>query len=213
MMKPGFVTSTLLLQVVALLLGQSSLDVDAFTLSKTTPTYKTLSPTQLHNTQDDSNSIVNTPPQQQQQSRRWMLSSSVAAIGMGVLSVTSQFPLPAFARLEAVNKPELLPNEKGLNVIQIEKFLTSGQAKRLDSLLSKLEQDTGFRVRVLCQSYPNTPGLAIRDYWDLGKEVCKNSMIITMSKKKLKNFSSLINHMRFILSITPLFYSHVGTKR
>ena len=41
----------------------------------------------------------------------------------------------------------------------------------MDTMLSNLEKDTGFRVRVLCQAYPNTPGLAVRDYWDLGKEV------------------------------------------
>ena len=85
-------------------------------------------------------------------------------------------PRPATARLEGVNKPELLPTEPGLNVIQVEKFLTKGQEKRLDGLLSKLEKDTGYRVRVLCQAYPRTPGLAIRDYWDLGKEVRDSCM-------------------------------------
>ena len=49
--------------------------------------------------------------------------------------------------------------------------MTKGQEKRLNDLLTKLEKDTGYRVRVLCQAYPRTPGLAIRDYWDLGKEV------------------------------------------
>jgi hypothetical protein len=83
----------------------------------------------------------------------------------------AQFPQPALARLESVNRPDLLPAEKGLNVIQTEKFLTPGQAKRVDGMLANLEKDTGFRVRVLCQNYPNTPGLAIRDYWDLAKEV------------------------------------------
>ena len=80
-------------------------------------------------------------------------------------------PQPASARLEGVNKPELLPSEPGLNVIQVERFLTKGQEKRLSDLLTALEKDTGYRVRVLCQAYPRTPGLAIRDYWDLGKEV------------------------------------------
>jgi hypothetical protein len=88
---------------------------------------------------------------------------------------------PADARLESVNRPELLPKENGLNVIQIEKFLTSGQARRMNDLLGSLERDTGFRVRVLCQNYPNTPGLAIRDYWDLGKEVRAKSSVSTTS--------------------------------
>lgn len=93
---------------------------------------------------------------------------SVASLMVAGESIGAQ---PAFARLEAVNRPDLLPSESGLNVIQTEKFLTSGQEKRMNGQLAKLEQDTGFRVRVLCQAYPNTPGLAIRDYWDLGKEV------------------------------------------
>jgi hypothetical protein len=67
-------------------------------------------------------------------------------------------PPPALAKLEGVNKPELLPSEPGLNVIQVEKFLTKGQEKRMDDLLTKLEKDTGWRVRVLCQAYPRTPG-------------------------------------------------------
>lgn len=109
---------------------------------------------------------LSTQPQQPTSSRRSIISSIVA----GSLAFTA-LPKLASARLEAVNRPDLLPSEKGLNVIQVEKFLTSGQAKRLDNLVATLEKDTGFRVRILCQRYPNTPGLAIRDYWDLGKEV------------------------------------------
>lgn len=90
-----------------------------------------------------------------------------------VSTILVPFPKCAVARLESVNRPDLLPSEPGLNVIQTEKFLTSGQVRRMDVMLENLEKDTGFRVRVLCQNYPNTPGLAIRDYWDLGKEVCR----------------------------------------
>jgi hypothetical protein len=97
--------------------------------------------------------------------RRTVVSSILASAAL--LTASS----PASARLEAVDRPDLLPSEKGLNVIQTEKFLTAGQARRMDTLLANLEKDTGFRLRVLCQSYPNTPGLAIRDYWSLGKEV------------------------------------------
>lgn len=76
----------------------------------------------------------------------------------------------AEARLEPVDRPDLLPTEKNQPVIQIEKFLTNGQVKRISEQLTRLEKDTGFRVRLLCQAYPKTPGLAIRDYWSLGKE-------------------------------------------
>jgi len=101
------------------------------------------------------------------QSRRGFL--SVATIAASA-APSVMFPRPSYARLDPVNRPDLLPKEPGLNVIQVEKFLTQGQVKRLDSLLTSLEKDTGFRLRVLCQAYPETPGLAIRDYWSLGKE-------------------------------------------
>jgi hypothetical protein len=106
--------------------------------------------------------------------RRTVVSSILASAAL--LTASS----PASARLEAVNRPDLLPTEKGLNVIQVEKFLTTGQAKRMDTLLANLERDTGFRLRVLCQSYPNTPGLAIRDYWSLGKEVRTKSRLVAL---------------------------------
>lgn len=107
-------------------------------------------------------------------SRRSLMNSGLTRLGKatGIVVVSTAFLTEvASGRLDPVNRPDLLPKEPGLNVIQTEKFLTTGQAKRLNELLAKLERDTSFRVRVLCQAYPNTPGLAIRDYWDLGKEV------------------------------------------
>ena len=55
--------------------------------------------------------------------------------------------------------------------IDLMKFLTSGEITKLDKKLAQLEKDTGFKVRVLCQQYPNTPGLAIKDYWKLDDNV------------------------------------------
>eukprot|EP00581_Thalassiosira_minuscula_P018664 CAMPEP_0183732954 /NCGR_PEP_ID=MMETSP0737-20130205/39799_1 /TAXON_ID=385413 /ORGANISM="Thalassiosira miniscula, Strain CCMP1093" /LENGTH=244 /DNA_ID=CAMNT_0025966107 /DNA_START=9 /DNA_END=743 /DNA_ORIENTATION=- len=101
--------------------------------------------------------------------------------------------LPASARLEGVNKPELLPSEPGLNVIQVEKFLTKGQEKRLNDLLTKLEADTGYRVKVLCQAYPRTPGLAIRDYWDLGKEGAKDDKYIVLVVDEFGGKGNVLN--------------------
>jgi uncharacterized membrane protein YgcG len=123
-------------------------------------------------------------------SRRNVFDVLVAA-SVGV-ALTSRTPV-ASARLEGVNRPELLPKVSGLNVIQTERFLTTGQAKRLDDLLSALERDTGFRVRVLCQSYPNTPGLAIRDYWDIGKEGQKDDKYIVLVVDQFGGKGNLLN--------------------
>ena len=87
----------------------------------------------------------------------------------------------------------MLPAEKGLNVIQTEKFLTSGQARRINDMLGNLEKDTGFRVKVLCQNYPNTPGLAIRDYWSLGKDDQKDDKYIVLIVDQFGGRGNVLN--------------------
>ena len=119
-----------------------------------------------------------------------LVTSVVAATTAAALFVT---PSIAAARLESVNRPDLLPKEPGLNVIQTEKFLTSGQARRMNDLLKALERDTGFRVRVLCQNYPNTPGLAIRDYWDLGKEGQKDDKYVVLVVDQFGGRGNVLN--------------------
>ncbi|KAF8395260.1 hypothetical protein HHK36_019202 [Tetracentron sinense] len=65
-----------------------------------------------------------------------------------------------------VNKPELLPKEFSA-VIDVAGFLSDGQEKRLAEEIVDLEKDTGFKLRVLAQNYPDTPGLAVRDFWQV----------------------------------------------
>ena len=48
---------------------------------------------------------------------------------------------------------------------------SKGQEKRITTAISNLEKNTGFKMRLLCQSYPNTPGLAIKDYWGIDDNV------------------------------------------
>ncbi|KAJ8754047.1 hypothetical protein K2173_001945 [Erythroxylum novogranatense] len=65
-----------------------------------------------------------------------------------------------------VNKPELLPKEFA-TVIDVAGFLSDGQEKRLAQEIADIEKDTGFKLRVLAQNYPETPGLAVRDFWQV----------------------------------------------
>ena len=41
------------------------------------------------------------------------------------------------------------------------------QESRLKKEVESLERDTGVKLRVLAQNYPNTPGLAVKDYWSV----------------------------------------------
>lgn len=85
---------------------------------------------------------------------------SAAALALSGLCLVGS----AVARLEGVNKPELLPKEF-TTVIDVAGFLTEGEEKRIKKEIQGLERDKGVKLRVLAQNYPNTPGLAIRDFW------------------------------------------------
>ena len=85
-------------------------------------------------------------------------------VGLATLSLGAP---PSLARLEGVNKPELLPSTPGSStfVIDVAGFLSDGQEQRIQKRVEALQGDTGVKLRVLAQNYPETPGLAIKDYW------------------------------------------------
>jgi hypothetical protein len=128
----------------------------------------------------------------QNPSRRSILKTS-AVVSLSYLTGLIMNPTVSEARLEAVNRPDLLPSTKDEVIIQTEKFLTTGQAKRMSDLIRALERDTGFRLRVLCQAYPNTPGLAIRDYWSLGKEDQKDDKYIVLVVDQFGGKGNVLN--------------------
>jgi len=165
--------------------------VRSFTPSHSTktapPSTTLLGLSNIHSSDDDA---VTTRRGVFSQARNGALIASTVAASLLLGAAT---PLAAQARLDPVDKPQLLPSEKGLNVIQTEKFLTSGEAKRMDAKLAKLEKDTGWRVRVLCQSYPMTPGLAIREYWSVGYDGQKDDKYVVLVVDQFGGRGNVLN--------------------
>eukprot|EP00879_Flechtneria_rotunda_P028823 GHRR01031053.1.p1 GENE.GHRR01031053.1~~GHRR01031053.1.p1 ORF type:complete len:143 (+),score=33.02 GHRR01031053.1:359-787(+) len=77
--------------------------------------------------------------------------------GLLTLSILTSEAGVADARPAGVNRPELLPKEQ-TPVIDVAGFLTPSEEKRIIAEVRSLERDTGFKLRVLAQNYPETPG-------------------------------------------------------
>lgn len=102
--------------------------------------------------------------------RKWVPAFKVKSLNWvfsGALALTLSATGVGFAEAKVgVNKPELLPREF-TPVIDVAGFLSDGQEKRLIQEISDIEKNTGFKLRVLAQNYPDTPGLAIKDFWQV----------------------------------------------
>ena len=86
---------------------------------------------------------------------------------------------------QAFDAPELLP-EKYSNVIDLGRFLTDSEELELDQRLTKFEEQTGWKLRVLTQ-VDRTPGRAVKEFWGLDDN---SVMLVADSRgRNLLNFS------------------------
>jgi hypothetical protein len=86
--------------------------------------------------------------------------SLAAAALVLLLGLTAWAPLA-----RAADNPELLPDHP-TPVIDLARAFTDSQRAELEQELSSFEADSGWKLRVLTQ-YERTPGLAVRDFWNL----------------------------------------------
>nr|CAB3486513.1 unnamed protein product [Digitaria exilis] len=111
-----------------------------------------------------------------------------AVSGALALAVCFNFFVDSANARTGVNKPELLPKEF-TTVIDVAGFLSSGQENRLRQEIEDLEKDTGYKLRVLAQNYPDTPGeffyplygLAIKDFWQ-GEDASIEAAVTAISR-------------------------------
>jgi hypothetical protein len=131
---------------------------------------------------------------------------AASAAAAALIALTSTTPA-AFARPEGVNKPELLPKEPGVTVIDVAGFLAPSEETRLRQTIANLEKDTGYRLRVLAQNYPLTPGLAVRDYW----QVDENTVVFVADP----SFGDIVNvnvGANLDLEVPRNFWSRLASK-
>ena len=57
----------------------------------------------------------------------------------------------ANARPEGVNRPDLLPKELNVPLIDVANFLSKGQEKKIVGQIVDLQKVTGWKLRILCQ--------------------------------------------------------------
>lgn len=104
------------------------------------------------------------------------------AIAVFLPLVIAFTPIPA---AHAYDAPELLP-ESYTNVIDLGRFLTDVEEKAIDQQLTKFEEQTGWKLRVLTQ-VDRTPGRAVKDFWNLDD---RSVMLVADSRgRNLLNFS------------------------
>ncbi|KAG6552286.1 hypothetical protein Mapa_006139 [Marchantia paleacea] len=112
----------------------------------------------------------------------------------------------ALARPEGVNRPELLPKEF-TPVIDVAGFLSPAQEGRIAQQVISLEDETGYKLRVLAQNYPETPGLAVKNFWQVD-----DNTIVFVADPSMGNILNFNVGASVDLNVPRSFWSRLAGK-
>lgn len=93
-----------------------------------------------------------------------LISRLVIVLSICLISITGWLFTP-YSSAQAVNNPELLPDEQ-TPVVDLANYIPELQQQTLIKDIEKFEAETGWKLRVLTQ-YEKSPGRAVIKYWDL----------------------------------------------
>ena len=74
--------------------------------------------------------------------------------------------------------------------------------KRLQTRVENLQRDTGVKLRILAQAYPQTPGLAIKDYWGVDDDT-----VVFVADPGLGNILNFSIGANVDLEVPPNFWT------
>ena len=102
----------------------------------------------------------------------------------------------------ASTTPRCSPPGPPQEVLDVAGYLTKGEITRLTAEVQNLEKDTGYKLRVLAQAYPKTPGLAVKDYWNVDDDT-----VVFVADPGLGNIINFSVGSNVDLDVPPSFWT------
>ncbi|CAM6085466.1 unnamed protein product [Calypogeia fissa] len=139
---------------------------------------------------------------------RPLLNAAAAAAAAAALSLSISLcgVDSALARPQGVNRPELLPKDF-TTVIDVAGFLSPQQESRIAQSVASIEEETGFKLRVLAQNYPETPGLAVKNFWQVD-----DNTIVFVADPNMGNILNFNVGSSVDLNVPRSFWSRLAGK-
>ena len=122
-------------------------------------------------------------------------------------------PIDPDEELLALDATELVPLIERTLLCGVPAFLRGhpgigkSDIARLTREVEALERDTGMKLRVLAQAYPQTPGLAVKEYWNVDDDT-----VVFIADPGLGNILNFSVGSNVDLEIPPSFWTRLANK-